>query len=159
MTLPAELPIPHYEELTAQDGRVGPVARTLLLRVDLSGNPSFINLTARVREVIDRAAAWQTRPVEQTELVFSTLPFDGQTPACDLGLFVDEAGDEFGGELRYDPRLFSAAAAADIVGHFREVARVVAEEPERHLEDVLTRASESAVGASQAFHTEDQFAF
>lgn len=137
----------------------GPFARTLLLRVDLSGNPSFVNLTARVRAVIERAAAWQTRPVEQAELVFSTSSFDGQTPAYDLGLFVDEAGDEFDGELRYDPRLFSAAAAADLAGHFREVARVVAEEPERRLEDVLLRASSAARAAPHAFHTEDQFAF
>jgi L-ascorbate metabolism protein UlaG (beta-lactamase superfamily) len=138
--------------------------RALLLRVDLSGDPSFVNLTARVREVIDRAAEWQSGPVGQTEIAFSASSFKGQTPACDLGLFVDEAGDSLVGELRYDPRLFKAADAADIVGHFREVARVVVEGPGRRLEEVLTRASESAGaaargGASHAFQTEDQFAF
>ena len=144
---------------------VGPVARTLLLRVDLSGNPTFANLMARVREVINRAAAWQSTPFEfWADFVFSPLSFEGQTPVCGLGLFVDEAGDELVGELRYDPRLFDAATAAGIVGYFREVARVVAEEPERHLEDVVLRASESAGaaaggGASHAFHTDDQFAF
>jgi amino acid adenylation domain-containing protein len=52
---------------------IGPLENLLALRTDLSGNPSFVDLQARVRDVVTAAGAHQDVPFE---ILLEQLPLD-----------------------------------------------------------------------------------
>jgi amino acid adenylation domain-containing protein len=55
------------------------------------------------------------------ELTLQPFSVKSATTAHDLGLRIDEQGDQLSGRLIYDPALFSAATASRMAGHYRSL--------------------------------------
>lgn len=79
----------------------------------------------------------------------------------EFGLFLSETGHEIKGAAEYNPKLFDAPAASEMIEHFKHVAEVFVAHPEWHLDDALRSAAEclAALATTQTHDTEDQFAF
>jgi L-ascorbate metabolism protein UlaG (beta-lactamase superfamily)/NRPS condensation-like uncharacterized protein len=82
-TLVANRSLPGTEE------SVGPLANILVLRTDLSGDPDFLTLLARVRQVIATASAHQDVLFEQLAASFRRAPDSEKTALFQAGFIFD----------------------------------------------------------------------
>jgi amino acid adenylation domain-containing protein len=132
---------------------IGLCANTLVLRTDLTGNPTFHDLLARVREVTLEAQAHQELPFEllvralrprrdpsrtpffQVLFAFEKARFSPLTVGTgasryDLSLFLWEEPDRLSGMVEYSTDLFDAATVQRMVGHLRVVLDAVVSDPD-----------------------------
>src|SRR5262245_31068024 len=140
---------------------IGPLGSAVVLRTDLSGDPSFRELLARVC-----AGAWEFLPGQEPgqppqpqvmvtvrqgpipaleaaeDLVLSLPELDGAPRVCDLALSVVETAQALAGTLTYNADLFERATIARLAGHFRTLLEGIAADPEQRLSalPVLTQS-------------------
>ncbi|MEU0032364.1 amino acid adenylation domain-containing protein, partial [Streptomyces sp. NPDC006335] len=144
---------------------IGFFVNTLVMRTDLSGDPTFAEVLARVRETALGAYAHQDLPFEQlvdalvTERDRSRTPlfqvlFDyyrqdtgggggsaesvqaGVTAKFDLRLVVVEDDDGLTATIEYGVALFDAATIDRLARHLRMLLARVAEDPSRPISEV-----------------------
>jgi Condensation domain len=84
-TLVANRSLPGTEE------SIGPLANILVLRTDLSGDPDFLTLLARVRQVSDTANAHRDVPFEQLAASFQGAQGGGGTVLFQASFIFDAA--------------------------------------------------------------------
>ncbi|MCW6011286.1 non-ribosomal peptide synthetase, partial [Micromonospora sp. CPCC 205371] len=137
---------------------IGFFVNTLVLRADLSGDPTFGELLARVRQTVLDAYAHQDLPFEQlvdalaverdrsrTPLVqvvlnYAALDRDEGVPTpdalddavqvkFDLIVTLGETGDGLAGEIQYSSALFDAVTVERLGGHLATVLAGVAADP------------------------------
>ncbi|GLX93974.1 non-ribosomal peptide synthetase [Herbidospora sp. NBRC 101105] len=147
-------------ELEPVFGRLGNV---LVLRADLSGDPTFAGLLARARATVLAAMADEEVPVErllteldlgrdlgqaplfQTVLNLDTLPgtfgevfpLDHVPARYDLTVDAWRSGDTLALDLTYDSALFDAARVEALAARFTTLLAAVAETPDRPLSELL----------------------
>ncbi|WPB79281.1 amino acid adenylation domain-containing protein [Archangium violaceum] len=146
---------------------VGLVANTLALRNNLSGNPRFVELLARVREVTRGALAHQELPFKtlvddlQPERNLGHAPifqvvFDLQdeltasdgarvfarTSRNDLTLFMARTADGLSTTFEYDTDLFDAERIQRMAGHFQLLLEAAVSQPSQPISSLplLTEA-------------------
>jgi thioesterase domain-containing protein/acyl carrier protein len=141
-------------------GVIGYFVNLLILRTDLSGNPSFQELLGRVRQVASGAYAHQDLPVQQLveslnlsqtplsqimfslqntglhglklhELAVETLDVDGGAADFDLYLYVLEETDTLTAALKYNADLFNETAIAHMLNHFHILLENAVANPEQ----------------------------
>ncbi|MEP6912148.1 MAG: MBL fold metallo-hydrolase [bacterium] len=170
------------EDFSSSDGGnpTNPAA-SIVLRTDLTSEPSFLNLLDRVRAVVSMALANQMTPFDPTEFLQvgfrfvtestattwrSDLQADQRQPAreCLLALELREGPEGINGALRYDGELFADETIATLREHYQVILESAMENPER----IITQVSPglavancgNAVGAPEHLsQLEDQFAF
>ncbi|WP_280868562.1 non-ribosomal peptide synthase/polyketide synthase [Streptomyces sp. SAI-127] len=152
---------------------IGFFVNTLVLRTDLSGDPTFAELLARVRETALGAYAHQDLPFEQLveELVverdrsrsplFQVLfnydtadtdkpdmaPGSPLTVSFDLALRLGDGDDGLTGEFQYSTALFDAKTVERMAGHLVELLCAAAENPDRRVGELplLTTSERDAL--------------
>jgi len=147
-------------------GLIGYFVNLLILRSDLSGDPSFQELLARVRQVVSGAVAHQDLPVQQlvnnpevgltslsqvmfvlqntpqqklelSGLTVSSLELDSGTTDFDLFLSMVEEAGTLTGVLKYNTDLFDAATIKQMLEHFQTVLEQIVTNPEQPLSSLL----------------------
>ncbi len=158
------------------EGLIGFFVNTLVLRIDLSGNPSFGGLLARVRSTALAAFAHQDLPfdrvVEEVQperdrsrtplfevlfalqnaprvaldlpgLTLEPLRIAGRTAKFDLTVALGQGASGLAGEWEYNRDLFDPTTLERMIGHFAELARAFAAEPDLRLAELaLLRSAE-----------------
>ncbi|HEX6087530.1 MAG TPA: amino acid adenylation domain-containing protein [Thermoanaerobaculia bacterium] len=151
------------------EGLIGFFVNTLVLRGDLSGDPAFRDVVARVRQAATGAYANQELPFEllvdelkpertlthaplfqvafalqqpQVSTFGELLPFDSGTAKFDLALSMEEANGGLAGALEYNTDLFDAATIARMVAHFEQLLTRVAADPSQPLSAIELLTSE-----------------
>ncbi|MCU0533550.1 MAG: condensation domain-containing protein [Hydrococcus sp. Prado102] len=145
---------------------IGYFVNLLILRTDLSGNPSFRDLLGQVRQVASGAYAHQDLPVQQlvkslnllqtplsrimfglqntgvyglelSGLAVETLEVDGGAADFDLYLYLLEETDKLTAILRYNADLFSETAIAQMLDRFQTVLENAVTNPEQPISQLL----------------------
>ncbi|MGI5423693.1 non-ribosomal peptide synthase/polyketide synthase [Streptomyces sp. CA-179760] len=138
---------------TETEGLIGFFVNTLVLRTDLSGDPSFREVLARVRETALGAYAHQDVPFEQlvdelvTERDRSRTPLfqvlfsyvadggsytnpDGVLPSkFDLSVRIEGSDGTLSGQIEYSTALFDAATMERLAGHLVTLLDAVVLDP------------------------------
>lgn len=147
---------------------IGPLADVLLLRSDLSGDPSFEETLRRVREITLNAYAHKEQPLEQLirelhldrrlapasfslqnfslnlqhlgPLTVTASASELSSTDFDLSLSLKESGADFSGVLSYRADLFDATTIHRLFGQFEMILAQAAESVAIRLEsfEVLT---------------------
>ncbi|MEG3990487.1 amino acid adenylation domain-containing protein [Microcoleus sp. S28C3] len=155
--------IRHRQEL---EGMIGYFLNTLVLRTDLSGNPSFEELLMRVREVTLGAYAHQELPFQKLveeiqpernlshnplfQVAFvlepplaemdgwriSQLDVDTGAAKFDLYLELDERPSGIIGRLEYNTDLFDAATIRRMLGNFQTLLEGIVANPEQKISEL-----------------------
>lgn len=137
---------------------IGFFVNILALRTNLSGNPSFRELLAQVREVTLEAYANPNMPFKklaellnlkrdplfQVMLVFQDTPqlneiaseflqLDSEAVKFDLTLKLSETRHGMEGAVEYATDLFEASTIERLIGHFQTLLKSVITHPEAHL--------------------------
>ncbi|MGZ5030095.1 MAG: non-ribosomal peptide synthetase [Methylobacter sp.] len=137
---------------------LGVLVNILALRTNLSGNPSFRELLAQVRDVTLEAYAHpdmpfnkladmlnlERDPLFQIMLVFQDNPqlnqiipellqLDNEAAKFDLTLILSETQHGIEGEIVYATDLFEAATITRLLGHFQTLLDGITTQPETHL--------------------------
>jgi non-ribosomal peptide synthetase component F len=150
---------------------IGFLANTLVLRVDLSGGPSFRDLLGRVREVCLGAYGHQLPPEKLTEDLGRQRLFDvwfqmesaqrerlelagldwerfaGErgNARFELSLVLVEAGEGIGGEIEYDADLFTVRTVTQMVEDYVSLLKKMVNTPDGSVSALsLTSQQESA---------------
>jgi amino acid adenylation domain-containing protein len=150
------------------EGLIGFFINTLVLRTDLSGDPTFRELVRRVREVAIGALSHQALPfsklvehlqpdrdlsrnplfqvvfhlftVERNSADRSTDPPsyrpENRPAIFDLVLELWEGRANFSGGFEYNADLFEPSTIERMAGHFLELLRRAAAEPDRPLSEI-----------------------
>jgi len=130
----------------------------LVLRTDLSGNPSFRELLAQVRDITLEAHANQNVPFKklaellnpkrdplfQVMLVFQDTPqlneitpeflqLDSEAVKFDLTLKLSETQHGMMGAVEYATDLFETTTIERLIGHFQTLLKGITTHPEAHL--------------------------
>jgi len=138
----------------------------LILRTDLSGNPSFQELLGRVRKVTSGGYAYQDLPVQQLVkslnllqtplsrvmfglqntaihsldlpgLTVRTLDIDGGTANFDLYLYLLEEEGTLTSILKYNTDLFDVTTIVQMLNHFQTVLENIVVNPEQSISLLL----------------------
>jgi amino acid adenylation domain-containing protein len=137
----------------------------LPLRIDLSGNPTFLELLRRVRDVVAGASAYGS--VKLDELVaqlqpasdpsrhsffqIAVAPLAGGAASASAGkldlLIEIEEASGISARVTYNPDLFEAATISRALGHWRMLLEGAAADPARHLLSLplLTQAERNQI--------------
>jgi amino acid adenylation domain-containing protein len=145
------------------EGLIGLFVNTVVLRVDLRGDPTFREGLARVRETALEAYAHAELPFEKlveelhperdlsrnplVQVTFQLFhaaardekPVERQLDAdrgvatFDLALDMWEDSDGLRGRLEYSSELFDAGTAADMLRHFEALVRAIATNPDARI--------------------------
>ncbi|HEY7076990.1 MAG TPA: amino acid adenylation domain-containing protein, partial [Solirubrobacteraceae bacterium] len=145
---------------------IGFFVNTLVMRADLSGDPTFRELLARVRDVALGAYAHQDLPFERlvaelaperdpgrnplTGVMFQLqtaggaegggaldwLAVERGTSAFDLACDLWPSGDGFAGQLEYSSELFDADTIERLAGHFTTLLASAVAEPDRRVSEL-----------------------
>ena len=131
-------------------GLIGYFVNLLILKTDLSGNPSFQELLGRVRQVSSGAYAHQDLPVQQlvkslnliqtplarimfglqntgvheltlSGLAVETLEVNGGAVDFDLYLYLIEEADSLTAIFKYDAELFAETSISQMLSRFQTV--------------------------------------
>ncbi|HLN61949.1 MAG TPA: amino acid adenylation domain-containing protein, partial [Symbiobacteriaceae bacterium] len=125
----------------------GPFESAVVLEGDLSGNPRFAELLARVQQGCRTAQLnpGQSQPVRASfqlrhiplplgtwpGLTVRSVTLESAPVPCDLALTLDETGRELEGWLTYSPGLYDRDAAIRMAGHFRTLLEGIADNPDQ----------------------------
>ncbi|MEG4394820.1 amino acid adenylation domain-containing protein [Microcoleus sp. BROC3] len=148
------------------EGLIGYFLNTLVMRTDLSGNPSFKELLVRVREATLGAYAHQELPfqklveelqpernlthnplfqvafvlepplVEMDGWTISQLDVDTGTAKSDLYLELDERPSGVIGRIEYSTDLFDADTIDRMVGHFQTLLEGIVANPDQKIAEL-----------------------
>ncbi|MCC3418010.1 MAG: amino acid adenylation domain-containing protein, partial [Microcoleus sp. PH2017_07_MST_O_A] len=148
------------------EGMIGYFLNTLVVRTDLSGNPTFKELLARVREVTIGAYTHQELPFQKLveeiqpernlsynplfQVVFvlepplaemdgwriSQLDIDTGTAKFDLNLELDERPSGIIGRIEYNTDLFEASTISRTIGHFQTLLEGIVSNPEQKISEL-----------------------
>lgn len=147
-------------------GLIGYFVNLLILRNDLSGNPSFRELLARIRQNTSGANAHQDLPIQQAtnllggqQVSFSQVLFalqntpqqtlklgdlsieainvDNGTADFDLFLSLVEISGTLVGTLKYNTDLFEAASIRQMLSHFQQVLENIVANPTQSISQLL----------------------
>jgi acyl carrier protein len=147
-------------------GLIGYFVNLLVLRTDLSGNPSFRELLSRVRQVASGAYAHQDLPVLQlvnslnlvqtplSQVMFvlqnvpkqplklpgltvNSLDIENGTADFDMSLSMVEAAQELTGVLKYNTDLFDDATITGMLDDFQTLLEEIVANPEQPLSSLL----------------------
>lgn len=145
---------------------IGYFVNLLILRSDLSGNPSFRELLNRVRQVVSGAYAHQDLPMQEvvsslelgqislSQVMFAfqntprqvlqlsglkvtPLETDNGTADFDLFLSLTEEGGIINCTLKYNTDLFEETTIARLLDHFKLVLENIVADPEQSLSSLL----------------------
>ena len=137
-------------------------ASPLLLRTNLSGNPTFRELLRRVREIMQGAQAHPALPLGQMAqelyperdlknyplyqaalaLQNGHAPTDNEVEPIDLSLLLSETPDGFEVAFKYNADLFEAATIARLADHYETLLRRAAANPEARIATMQILAEE-----------------
>lgn len=144
---------------------IGYFSNVVVLRANLSGNPSFQELLGRVRQVVSGAYAHQDLPVQRLAdflnlahtplsrvifvlnnspkqpieipgLTLESLDVNTGAMQSDLFLFLEEEAEQLIGGLKYNPDLFDAATITRIIGHFQTLLESTVVDPQQRLSEL-----------------------
>jgi thioesterase domain-containing protein/acyl carrier protein len=148
------------------NGLIGYFANLLILRTDLSGEPSFKELLGRVRKVASGGFAHQDLPVQQllnsvdslqtplSQVMFAlqntavhtlelpglsvkTLDVDSATADFDLYLYLIEEAGTLTAVLRYNTDLFEDPTIVQMLDHYQTVLKNITANPEQSISLLL----------------------
>jgi thioesterase domain-containing protein/acyl carrier protein len=152
-------------------GLIGYFVNLLVLRSDLSGNPSFRELLGRVRSCASAANAHQDLPIQQlvnslnlghtplSQVMFvlqnfpkqpvllpgltvSVLEIDNGTADFDLSLSMVEGTEELTGVLKYNTDLFDDTTITQMLGHFQSLLEAIVVNPMQPISSLLPSLGE-----------------
>ncbi|CAN5828735.1 hypothetical protein BH23ACT10_BH23ACT10_17680 [soil metagenome] len=152
---------------------VGYFNNLVVIRGDLSGDPSFAEVVRRLRPVMTQAFDHQHVPFQDvaaiphlattplTRALFvlqdernralvlpdidvETLDVAAGTADFDLGVFVRPHGDGLAGTVRFRTHLFDHAAIATLMEHYTDVLRAVVDDPTVRLSTLPSFADQGA---------------
>lgn len=144
------------------EGLIGYFNNIVVIRTDLSGNPSFRELLGRVRRVALGAYKHQNLPLQKladfsnlvrtplTRGMFvlqntpshalelpginvSSLDVHNGTANFDLSLFMEEKAETLKGALEYKTDLFNATTITQMLKHFQTLLESIVANPEQHI--------------------------
>ena len=147
---------------TEAKGLIGYFVNLLVLRSDLSGNPSFRELLHRMRKVISGAYAHQDLPVQQlvdclnlihtplsqvmfvfqnvprqplelTGLTVGSLDVDNGAADFDLSLSMQEEAENLTGVLKYNTDMFNDTTIIQMLKQFQILLESIVDNPEQTL--------------------------
>ncbi len=146
---------------------IGSFNNIIVLRNDLGGNPTFLELISRTHEVVMGAYEHQEWPFKHVAELpnlkltplsralftvqdaltqsltlpnISVKPLDvkHQTADFDLSLFMEERGETLAGEILYKTALFETDFMATLIEYFKELLENVVTNPEQPLSSIPT---------------------
>ena len=152
-------------------GLIGYFVNLLILRSDLSGDPSFRALVGRVKQGVTGAYAHQDLPVQQlvshlnmgsaalsqvmfvlqntprqvpqfADVAVSALAIDNGMADFDVFLSLTEVAGVLQGELKYNTDLFEAATIERMLQHFQVILEQVVANPEGPISQLLPLSDE-----------------
>ncbi len=147
-------------------GLIGYFANLLILRTNLSGNPSFRELLGRVRQVVSGGYAHQELPVQQlisslnllraplSQVMFAlqntaihslelpgltvkTVDVDSGTADFDLYLYLVEEAGTLTAVCKYNTELFDDTTIVQMLDHFQTVLENIVTNPEQPISLLL----------------------
>lgn len=145
---------------------IGYFVNLLILRSDLSGNPSFRELLGQLRQTVSGAYAHQDLPLQQlvnnldlgqtplsqvmfvlqnsigqspklADLAVQSLEVDNGTADFDLSLSMSESQGTLTGVWKYDRDLFDEATIAKMSRHFQLLLEEIVADPSQSLASLL----------------------
>lgn len=145
---------------------IGYFVNLIILRSDLSGNPSFQELLTRVGKTVSGAYAHQDLPLQQlvseleggqksvsqlmfvlqnsdrptptlSDLIVEELDIDNGTADFDLSLSVSERDNALVGTWKYNTDLFAPQTISMMACHWQEILEAVATDPECPIGEML----------------------
>ena len=163
-------------------GLIGYFVNLLILRSDLSGDPSFRALVGRVKQGVTGAYAHQDLPVQQlvshlnmgsaalsqvmfvlqntprqvpqfADVAVSALAIDNGMADFDVFLSLTEVAGVLQGELKYNTDLFEAATIERMLQHFQVILEQVVANPEGPISQLLPLSDEEQQWLQQGRET------